>query len=206
MAHGAETHVYHEAWVPAMSAVVPLGYEYENLDGSAYLSMPSYKVPGARRIGLKWGGNPKFEHEQLRRFPPDSLWGLGFGAADVFSLQKEFDGSGLPRLNMDTWEETASSIASLDLVITSCTSIAHLAGALGVETWVIVPILSYYIWAPPGWRAGLAEARGAPAGAPRQRSPWYDSVRLFRQEKHGDWTAPFAKVQTALNERMADAA
>jgi len=68
------------------------------------------------------------------------------------------------------------------LVITSCTSIAHLAGAMGVETWVIVPILPYYLWA-----------------LPTNTTPHYDSVTLFRQEKYGCWEAPFMKIKSELN-------
>jgi hypothetical protein len=72
----------------------------------------------------------------------------------------------------------------MDLVITSCTSVAHMSAALGVETWVVVPILPYYMWSVPG-----------------EKSAWYDSVTLFRQEKYGDWTAPFAKISKRLEER-----
>ena len=83
--------------------------------------------------------------------------------------------------DMKTWQDTAEIIKGLDLVITSCTSIAHLAGALGVETWVVVPILPYYTWVLPG-----------------DTTPWYDSVRIFRQEKYGEWSQPFEKIKIEL--------
>jgi len=109
----------------------------------------------------------------------------------LYSLQRDDNlVDGLPfadlRDQIKTWEDTASVIAGLDLVITSCTSVAHLAAALGVETWVIVPVLPYYVWAVPG-----------------DRSAWYRSVRLFRQATYGDWTAPLAAVSEALRERVA---
>ena len=96
---------------------------------------------------------------------------------------------GLPfadlRDRMKTWEDSASIIQGLDLVITSCTSIAHLSAALGKETWVIVPVLPYYTWAIPGETSG-----------------WYNSVRLFRQEKYGAWDAPLQKIEAALLQKI----
>ena len=86
---------------------------------------------------------------------------------------------------LKTWEDTASYMASMDLIITSCTSAAHMAAALGVETWVIVPVLPYYLWAVPG-----------------NKSAWYDNVTLFRQEKYGEWEAPLNAVKQALLERL----
>ena len=57
--------------------------------------------------------------------------------------------------------------------------------ALGVETWIIVPVLPYYMWALPG-----------------DSTPWYDSVTLFRQEEYGNWDAPFKKIQEKLQEKI----
>jgi ADP-heptose:LPS heptosyltransferase len=96
---------------------------------------------------------------------------------------------GLPfadlRDQMKSFEDTASIIQGLDLVITSCTSIAHLSAALGKETWVIVPIMPYYAWSAPG-----------------DKSVWYDSVRLFRQEKYGEWDAPLKAIRSALEDKL----
>jgi len=95
------------------------------------------------------------------------------------SLQKEDT-----NLRLDTWEDTLAVIDQLDLIITSCTSVAHVAAGMGKETWVLVPVLPYYIWAYPG-----------------DRSPWYDSVRLFRQKKFGEWDVVFQEIQAALETR-----
>lgn len=186
--------VYYDYWVPAMSAPVVLDMEYKDLSGKPYLTAPTrdlYERPGTIKIGIKWSGNPKFEHEQHRRFPPELLINLHNTPNTTFySLQRdedtrEFLPFGDLKDQMFNWESTASILQSLDLVITSCTSIAHCAGALGKETWVVVPTLPYYCWALPG-----------------NTSPWYDSVRLFRQEKYGDWEAPFAEIKAALEERV----
>jgi len=181
--------VDHDYWVPAMSAPVVLGYEYENISGRPYIPKPkSAGLPGQSKIGLRWYGNPRFEDHQHRRFPPELMLDLAsIPGKTYYSLQR--DEGWMPNLQgitdlapfMNSWLSTAQIIADMDLVITSCTSIAHLSAAMGIPTWVVVPILPYYTWALPG-----------------DRSPWYDSVRLFRQERYGDWEAPFDAIRKKL--------
>jgi hypothetical protein len=77
--------------------------------------------------------------------------------------------------------DTAAIIASLDLVVTSDTSIAHLAGSLGARTWLATMFA-------PDWRWLLA----------REDSPWYPSLRLFRQSRLRDWSHVFARMAAAL--------
>lgn len=181
--------VEHDYWIPAMSAPGLFLSDYSEVSGLPYLTSPKSNVLDfsthrghGLRIGLKWSGNPLFEHEQHRKFPEQLMFDLISPKHTFFSLQREDDHSTLPQLPMDTWSQTAESIASLDLVITSCTSIAHLAGALGKPTWVVIPILSYYTWSWPG----------------DSTTPWYESVRLFRQTEYGSWTNPFAQIKALL--------
>ncbi|MCE9643758.1 sulfotransferase [Candidatus Parcubacteria bacterium] len=193
----------HDSWVPAMSAARLLGLTYGTLSGKSYLSAdPAYAekwkgiINGPElKIGIRWSGNPQFEHEQYRRFDPSPLIALSqIPGVKVYSLQRDADLRELPpevvdlKDKLETWEDTAGAIANLDLVITSCTSITHLAAGMGKETWVIVPILPYYMWALPG-----------------ERSPWYESVRVFRQEAFGDWSAPLQRVFRAVSERVGAA-
>jgi hypothetical protein len=146
-----------------------------------------YSKPDTFKVGIRWAGNPKFEHEQHRKFDPQPLIDLHkLDGITLYSLQRDDNLiDGLPfadlRDQMKTFEDTASIIKGLNLVITSCTSIAHLSAALGVKTWVIVPIMPYYAWAEP-----------------KDTSVWYDSVRLFRQQKYGDWSHPLEEVKSAL--------
>lgn len=79
------------------------------------------------------------------------------------------------------YDETAALVASLDLVITVCTAIVHLAGSLGKPVWVLTPLA-------PGWRYT----------AHRDRMPWYPSSRLFRQKKWGEWPPVCQEVSTEL--------
>lgn len=185
--------VYYDYWVPGMHAAYVLGHEYETLSGKPYLNAtPAIvaKKPGTIKVGIRWSGNPHFEHEQHRVFPKDLLIDLHKTPGTTFySFQRDNDlAENLPfddlAPDLKTWEDTASHLAAMDLVITSCTSVAHMSAALGVETWVVVPILPYYMWALPG-----------------NKSAWYDSVTLFRQEKYGDWTAPFENIKAALQEK-----
>lgn len=194
--------VYYDYWVPSMSVAHMLDYEYENLSGKAYLDaeikhlwtpadtnapLGSHADPSALKVGLRWSGNPHFDHESFRRFPKEYMHDmLSIEGISFYSLQKDDNlVDNLPlvdlRNQMYDFNETASIIKNLDLVITSCTSIAHCAGALGIETWIIIPILPYYMWALKG-----------------DTTPWYDSVRLYRQTKLGDWSEPFARVKNDL--------
>jgi hypothetical protein len=192
--NGATPYIYYDYWVPSMSAAHILGYDSDTFPGQSYLEAEPkqlYSKSGTLKVGIRWAGNPKFEHEQHRKFDPQALFDLNeLSQVTLYSLQRDEDlVDGLPfadlRDQMKTFEDTASIIAGLDLVITSCTSIAHLAGALGKETWIIVPVMPYYAWA-----------------APRETSVWYDSVRLFRQEKYGDWSAPLNKIRTELEQKL----
>lgn len=118
--------------------------------------------PGVRLISLQ-------RHDGL-----DQLSRLPAGMA-VETLGEDFDAG------PDAFLDAAAAMASLDLVISVDTSIAHLAGALARPTWVPLPYL-------PDWRWMLDRAD----------SPWYPSLRLFRQDSPGDWPGAFSKVEAAL--------
>lgn len=182
---------HYDYWIPAMSAAYILGMEFEDLDGSEYIvpKIPTqlFSKKDSIKVGIRWSGNPKFEDEQHRRFPPELMINLhDIPNTTFYSLQRDENCvDGLPfadmREKLNSWEDTANIIADLDLVITSCTSIAHLAGAMGIPTWIITPIMPYYTWAVHA-----------------ENSAWYNSVKLFRQEKYGEWDVPFQHIRTEL--------
>ena len=180
--------VYHDYWIPNMSVTIPLELEWSDVSGKVYIARDG-KSEG--KVGIKWSGNPKFEHEQHRLFPADLMFDT-VKDLDCISLQKD-DGKTAGLTPAPDWMDTPSletsvhtrkQISRCDLVITSCTTIAHLAGAMGIETWVIVPVMSYYLWSYPG-----------------DKSPFYDSIKLFRQEKYGEWEAPFKQIKQELIKR-----
>ena len=180
--HEALCGVYHDAWLPSMSA--PFYLNHEKAVGTPYIPRTKEMVPG--RIGIRWRGNPRFEHEQHRVFPAHLMFDAVQGTSeDVISLQRdegvELRPEWVREADLSDWKATRDAISSCERVITSCTSIAHLAGAMGVETWIVVPILPYYLWAYPG-----------------ENTDHYDSVTLFRQEVYGEWEAPFDAIRKRL--------
>lgn len=187
----------HDYWIPSFSASWLFGHTFETLPNKPYIFskkesnevweniINSEKI----KVGIRWSGNPKFEHEQFRKFPPKFLINLKkYKNLQLYSLQRDNDIQNLPDEIIDlqhlliSWEDTCSAIENLDLVITSCTSIAHLSSAMGKPTWVIVPILPYYIWAYG-----------------KNHSPWYQkTTRIFRQQKFGEWNETFANLESLL--------
>lgn len=187
----------HDYWIPSFSASWLFGHTFENLPNKPYIfSTPesdnvwkniinSKKI----KIGIRWSGNPKFEHQQFRKFSPNYLINLRkYKEIQLYSLQKDTDLIELPEDIVDlqylmiSWKDTCSAIQNMDLIISSCTSIAHLASAMGKPTWVVVPILPYHVWAYG-----------------KDHSPWYQkSTRIFRQEKFGEWNKTFIKLESEL--------
>ena len=191
-----ESHlVKHDFWVPGFSAGWIAGHTYETLPNDSYLSVnpQSASIWGSiinsekKKVGIRWAGNPKFEHQQFRRFPTEFIFNLAkYTDVQLYSLQRDDNIEKLPDNVVDlqhlliSWEDTLAAISNLDLVITSCTSIAHAAAALGKETWVIVPILPYHIW-----------AHDAPHST---TSPYYKSAKLYRQKSYQDWSETFKNL------------
>lgn len=157
------------------------------------------------RVGLVWSGNPRLENEALNRadrdrsFPLDLLAPvLSVETVEFYSLQKDNgNGSIVAQLQSGPWRDqvrdwsdeledfadTAALIQNLDLVITADTSVLHLAGALAKPVWLIDRL--HHCWR---WRAGELS------------SPWYPTLRIFRQQHQGNWEAPVAKLAEALRQ------
>ena len=138
------------------------------------------------RVGIVWAGTtvgaidlrllePLWEVEGVSWF---SLQ-VGDRSGDISSL----DGVKIADLSpwLTDFAETAAAVCRLDLVISVDTSVAHLAGALGRPTWLLLRH-------PPEWRWLLE----------REDSPWYPTARLFRQRKEGDWPCVAREVAAAL--------
>jgi hypothetical protein len=159
----------------------------------------SVRLPsgGKPRIGVVWSGRAMHNNHRNRSIGLDIVKPLFDFDAHWISLQKEFlpgDAEALAALpgttvlggDLGDFADTAAVIDQLDLVISIDTGVAHLAGTLGKPTWILLPFDADWRW-----------LHG------RSDSPWYPSVRLFRQEKPGDWPSVVASVETALTERFA---
>ena len=151
---------------------------------------------GKPRIGVSWRGNPKQINDRHRSMALRDILTLFDQSADRFGIQK-----GMPEIDyaflseapglrvfddeIEDFEDTAALVAEMDLVISVCTSFAHLAGSIGQECWVMLSFNSDWRW--------LLD---------RKDSPWYASVRLFRQKHIGDWAGVLDEVRTALHARF----
>ena len=140
------------------------------------------------KVGLVWAGNPRHRNDRRRSLPEDAVTELIEDAAvRFFSLQKPAASTpdGMTDLApiLDDFADTAAAIARFDLVVSVDTSVAHLAGALGKPVWVLLPFA-------PDWRWMVG----------RTDSPWYPTMRLFRQEGRGDWPGVIARVRKALSD------
>jgi Tfp pilus assembly protein PilF len=182
----------YDAWIDQMSlphvlgttlATIPLSAGYLSADPA---SIPAHcaGLPSGRRIGLAWSGNPMHRNDR-RRTPPVEVFAplAALPGIPVVSLipDRTLPGIAGPARPLTDYAETAALIAALDLIVTVDTSIAHVAGALGKPTWVLLPYA-------PDWRWLLQ----------RNDTPWYDSIRLFRQPSPGDWASVIASVIAAL--------
>ncbi len=146
------------------------------------------------KIGIAWQGNPASQAELGRSCPLEALRPLAsLPGVRLISLQKHHGLDQLaslaaelrietPQLDAgaDAFVDTAAVMACVDLIVTSDTSVAHLAGALGRPVWVALQHV-------PDWRWQLA----------REDCPWYPSMRLFRQTRRSDWDGVFARITAA---------
>jgi glutathione synthase/RimK-type ligase-like ATP-grasp enzyme len=196
-----------DTWVPAFSlpylfattvATIPARQPYLRADPQRLVRWQRKLAEMERnepcfRVGIVWRGNPRFENDAHRSLPtPDPLAPL----ADVpgvrcYSLQIETpDETAMPARfaanlasQIADFADTAAIVAGLDLVISVDTAVAHLAGALGIPCWLLLPA---YL---PDWR-WLTD---------RTDSPWYPrAMRLFRQRDRGDWETVITAVVAAL--------
>ncbi len=172
-------------------------------------TIPCFTVPGTPglpgapesvlKIGLAWSGHPDHPRDRFRSCPPSCLLPLlkipgtawyslqkGPRAADLGLLAHGGDLRDLSGV-LDDFVDTAAVMTQLDLIVSVGTGVAHLSGAVGRPTWVLLPFATDWRW-----------------GHQREDSPWYPSMRLFRQHEPGDWPGVIARVGAALRVLMKD--
>jgi tetratricopeptide (TPR) repeat protein len=159
---------------------------------------PRSQLERRLRVGFCWAGNPRYKADRQRSVQLAALLPLlrnpgiawialqkGPAAEQLAALPRDvfvFDGSSNDR----DLAETAALISTLDLVITTDTCIAHLAGAMGKPVWILLPHLSDWRWMQQ-----------------METTPWYPAARLFRQRTPGDWDEVLRRVIRQLGERRA---
>ncbi|HEY3901737.1 MAG TPA: tetratricopeptide repeat protein [Chthoniobacter sp.] len=146
----------------------------------------------ALRVGLAWAGNPSHTDDRRRSMPVEALVPLlSVPGVSFVSLQVS-PHSQLPTViaatgihdfvaDIQDFADTAALVAELDLIITVDTATAHVAGALGRPVWVMLAFIA-------DWRWGLE----------REDTPWYPTMRLFRQGRAGDWAGVVERIAGAL--------
>jgi DNA-binding transcriptional LysR family regulator len=145
------------------------------------------------RVGVVWSSMSNFKGDDLRSMAFDQFQ-LAFPVSvfDLICLQKEIKPADKEAVtqradllligdDLHDFDETAAVIESLDLVVSTCTSVPHLSAAMGVPTWVLLAHT-------PDWRWLLH----------REDSPWYGSVKLYRQDADWDWAPVLARVRADL--------
>jgi tetratricopeptide (TPR) repeat protein len=201
----------HDVHIPLLSVAGALGINETNMSASVpYLCVDDLhgrlvsdevmSVAGRKRkVGIAWAGARRNTNDRRRSCSLSLLSSL-FDIRDIawFSLQKgdgEEEIGAVPNaerlVRLDArndFDRTAALVAAMDLVISVDTSIAHLAGALARPTWILLPYA-------PDWRWRTAG----------NETPWYLTVRLFRQPRRGDWASVVAGLQASLTEWVAHA-
>ncbi len=157
--------------------------------------------PGLK-VGLSWRGGVAITRRARRSLDlaqllpllsvPGVHWiNLQYGDRDTeiaeFAAAQKIAITDWPEAIDGDYDETAALVSALDLVISVCTSVVHLAGALGRPAWVMTPRI-------PEWRYGLE----------RDTMPWYPSVRLFRQSERGTWQPVIAEISDCLQAKIAN--
>ena len=143
--------------------------------------------PGVRRLGLVWAGNPVFPATATRDFDPACLPALAELPGVEWVVLQHGDAAHAAPATMHrpalpaTWAGTAQWLAQLDGLVTIDSGIAHLAGAMGRPTWLLLPHVAE-------WRWGLSG----------DRTPWYPTMRLLRQAQWRDWASVVPMLATAL--------
>ena len=146
-----------------------------------------FKNENQLKIGVCWFGNPLHKNDHNRSMSLNDLLELISLPFEFHCLQKEFrqeDQKELNKVNifdhqnsLNDFSETASLINMMDIVISVDTAIAHLAGAMGKRTFLLLPDKSSFLW--------MGE---------RKDSPWYPTIKIFRQETLGDWQGPLKEI------------
>jgi tetratricopeptide (TPR) repeat protein len=182
-------------WCPLMSLGAVFDLTAGDISGAAYLRAPS--IDNAKnagpRVGLAWAGNPAHRRDGARSLrladlaPVFDIPGIRFvnlqvglrpdDAAEMARRPDLF--AEAPVLN--DFADTAVVVAGLDLVISADTAVLHLAGAMGRPAWGLLPFVPDWRWGPSG-----------------ETTPWYDSLRLYRQPALGDWPSVARQVAADL--------
>jgi tetratricopeptide (TPR) repeat protein len=183
----------HDLWCPLLDLPMVFGTNIQNIPARIpYLkAAPIAEKSRNLRVGLVWAGSPTHRDDYRRsiRFeqlkPILDVPGIEWVNLQVGPAARQAEGSPflLPPIEPRDFADTAAVLAGLDLTVSVDTAVAHLAGAIGKPVWILLAKV-------PDWRWLLG----------RPDSPWYPTMRLFRQHKYGDWEGPIREAAQQLLE------
>jgi hypothetical protein len=166
---------------------------YLKRDERIFELLPTQIDSGSQRVAVTWASAPNSEitgkksipyseFQQLFRIPGCQFYSvqLNADAATIADINRQANVSDLSRLIID-FKDTADYLSQMDLVISVDTATAHLAGAMGIPTWILLPYAADWRWRMH-----------------RTDSPWYPTMRLFRQHRAGDWGHVLEEVGNCL--------
>lgn len=187
----------YDYWTPGMNLPLNVGLQsFNELWTGKYLNtLPEYdtlwknKIKSDKiKVGIRWSGNPLYEQDLHRTLPLDKLIATfdpekyqlySFQKDDIATKIKDYPDVIDLNEQLTDWNHTMSAMSQMDIMVSSCTSIAHVAGALDLRTFVLTPIMNYYTW---------AEESNHPS--------WYgNNFTLIRQQNTRDWDGPFEEMK-----------
>jgi tetratricopeptide (TPR) repeat protein len=191
----------YDMWTPMMDLPHTLNLDFKDLWNGPYLqAKPEYiekfnsKITGKYKVGLRWSGNPRYDHELHRTIdlskivssiPADKDWSLYSIQRDV-GMEQLINNTQVMDLSneLKEFDDLLGAMHNLDLVITSCTSVAHAACAMGKKTIIMIPIMEYYTW-----------AEGKPTS-----SFYGDNLRLVRQVTPETWQEAYDELKNIIKD------
>jgi hypothetical protein len=144
------------------------------------------------RIGIKCNGNQYFSRDAYRSIPIDDILSALPKNVEVYYIDNEKEDHRITSLNnrIKSWDDTLDFIGQMDLIISSCTSVAHASGAMGIATIVYVPILEYYVWT---------------SSRNDNTTPWYgNNFCVYKQTKPKSWKEPIDSSRSLINRIVND--
>ena len=185
-------------WTPMMSIPGRLGLTESQLWTGPYLKplrqkhnqLDSKKF----KIAIKNSGNPFFMQDEYRNVPMKSIVEILPHDAEIYYIDKKKLDNNYGRIidlsdRIQTWEDTLDFVDQMDCIVSSCTSLVHIAGAISKPTFVLVPIAEYYIWTS-------TRTDGS--------TPWYDNMYLAKQTEVRDWSKPLQDVKIRVEKLMKE--
>ena len=175
-------------WTYSMATPTYLNVSEDELWNGPYLKPLNQSpiLPGKKKIGIKTMGNPKYDQDLHRTIPWNETIDCIPEDYEIYSfhIDEDFNHPRVTNLKdkIKSWEDTLDYIEQMDVIVSSCSSLIHAAGSIGKKSYVLVPILNYYVWARPDYH-----------------TKWYDeSLTILRQQEYNNWNAPLNELKNLL--------